>query len=385
MIPFRKGQARLAKSLYLTANTLLETLCKILWPGKRPHHTHRICLYRIGNIGDIACAIPAMAAIRRAYPAAHLTLLTSPGKNGMLGAKELFEGADWLDEIIIYHSDEINTKRKQWAFLKRLRKLRFDVWFELPNDLITFRTAIRNMAMAWLSGARWAYGWRINTIRWATQAQSEHLKFPNETERLLNILSETGVEISEVAFPLPLKLRHRERVDDLLKTYGLSEKPLIAIAPGAKRPLNRWPAERFSEVGHHAIKKGLGVVVLGGESETLLCQQIVDGMREGGISLAGRTSLLESCELLKRCRLLICNDSGVQHLAAAVGTPCVSLFSFRDFRGKWRPYGMQNTVLQKWVGCHTCFLETCPYDNHCIKLIGASEVKDLIDQRMKTS
>ncbi|MGH7949771.1 MAG: glycosyltransferase family 9 protein, partial [Candidatus Binataceae bacterium] len=92
------------------------------------------------------------------------------------------------------------------------------------------------------------------------------------------------------------------------------------------------------------------------------------------LSVAGAASLQQSVELLRRCTALVCNDSGVQHLAAAVGTPCVSLFSRRDFRAKWRPYGSQHTVIHKWVECHTCFLDQCPVGNRCINLIGIDEV-----------
>src|SRR5262249_26776447 len=86
--------------------------------------------------------------------------------------------------------------------------------------------------------------------------------------------------------------------------------------------------------------------------------------------------------------LLVCNDSGVQHLAAAVGTPCVSIFSAHDMPGKWNPYGEDNVVLRASVECHPCYLTLCPYDNRCLKLIDAGSViaavKLKIDQKTRT-
>jgi ADP-heptose:LPS heptosyltransferase len=152
------------------------------------------------------------------------------------------------------------------------------------------------------------------------------------------------------------------------------ERPLVAIAPGAKREPNRWPAERFAEVAAALCARGSAVVTLGGPGDATLCAQVASAAGVTGLNLAGRTSILESCEVLKRCRLLICNDSGVQHLAAAVGTPCVSIFSFRDFKGRWFPHGSRNVVLQKWVPCAVCLLESCPRDNLCLRLITSSEV-----------
>ena len=343
----------------------------------------RVCIYRIGNVGDTICALPAMAAIRQAYSRARLTLLTSPGSQGLPGAAQLLENADWLDEIRVYCDEEISTIRGRWNLLKELRRRAFDVWIELPNDLHTLRIALRNMVFARLTGVKWARGWRINTIRWAVQAQSEGLNFPNETNRLLSIVRRAGIGTDSVSFPLPLRPHHTKTVDTLLREYLPGGLPLVAVAPGARRPANRWPVERFAELGKLLVRRGFRIALLGGNSDAGICRQLAECIGSGTANLADRTALLESCELLKRCSLVISNDSGVQHLAAAVGTPCISLFSCRDFPGKWWPYGAENIVLRKWVPCHTCYLEVCPYDNHCLKLIEVSEVVECVERKLR--
>lgn len=375
---------RLTSGLYAFANGELEFLRRLLWPRKRPGKAARICLYRVGNIGDVTCAVPAMVSVRKAYPTAAITLLTSPGRRGMPGAKDLLDGADWLDAIWVYYADEVDTFWKRLGFLRRLQKASFDLWIELPNDLASVWMSLRNMCLARCAGAKWAYGWRINTIRWGAQAQSERRTFPGEVDRLIRILACAGIQTPAVVFPLPL-LQQRRSIDTLLEKRGLKQQALAAVAPGAKRPLNRWPIERFAEVVHHLAQKGFFVLALGGEPDRELCQQAVRGMNRDALSLAGDVSLLETCELLRRCRLLVSNDSGVQHLAVAVGTPCVSVFSFWQLRGKWHPYGVPHRVLQKWVPCHTCFLENCPYDNKCIKLNTVQEVRECVDQLLEES
>ncbi len=379
----RRAQASFARVLYFAAGALLRGAGKCLWPGRRPLKARRVCVYRIGNIGDIICAVPAMYAIRQAYPAAQLTLVTSPGTRGLPGAKELLTGADWLQEVVVYYADEVATSWKRLALVRDLRRRAFDVWIELPNDLSTLRVVLRNMCMARLAGAKWAYGWRINSIRWAAQAQSDYLHFPNEVERLLAVIAGAGIEPAGTVFALPLQREHIRAVDELLREHGLSDAASVALSPGAKRSTNRWPAERFAEVGCYLTRKGFRVLLIGDNSDRGVCQEIVSRIGRHGVNLAGKTSLLEACELLRRCCLVICNDSGVQHLAAAVGTPCISLFSCWQIRGKWWPYGSGNTVLQKWVECHTCFLETCPYDNRCIKLIDCQDVVRSIDEKIK--
>lgn len=378
-----KLQAHVLAQVYWLLNTMLRVVANCLWPRRRPLQAQRVCIYRIGNVGDTICAIPAMAAVRRAYPHAHLTLLTSPGDRGLAGARELLGGADWLDEIRVYYNPDIRTMRGRWNLLKELRQRAFDVWIELPNNRCTLGAALRNLLFARLAGTRWGYGWRINTINWALQAQSEQIVFPTETDRFLGIVRQAGIRADVVSFPLPLNMHHARTVDSLLQQHRVDGASLLAIAPGASRPAKRWPTERFVELARLLVKRGFQVVLVGRRSETGICRQIQQSAGSGITNLAGQTELLETCELLKRCSRAISNDSGVQHLAAAMGTPCISLFPCRDVPGKWWPYGDQNIVLRKWVRCHTCLLDVCPRDNHCLKLIEVSEVMDCIENRQR--
>jgi heptosyltransferase-2 len=327
-----------------------------------------------------------MQAIRRAYPHAHLALLTSPGKRGMFEASEVLNGAPWLDEIITYYAEDIRGWGKTFKLIQNLRKRKFDVWFELPIDRSILRVSLRNMLFAFLANARWAAGWRINTIRWWLQVQSELLQFPNEVERLLRVVGDYAIPTETIDFDLPITQEHQLAVSNLLDQLGLSEPArLIALAPGAKRSTNRWPPEMFAEVGQYVAGKGYHLLVLGSASERELCQQVCDGVGGYAHNMAGSLSIIESAALLSRCELLVTNDSGPQHVAAAVGTPCISLFSFSDVKGKWWPYGKNHTVLQKWVSCHTCFREECPYDNKCVKSISIEDVCSVLSERLAWS
>ncbi|GEM_PF-202257 len=368
------------------ANALLRDLAFLLWPRKRPRSAARVCVYRIGNIGDMVCALPAIHAIRRAYPEAHLTLLTSPGLRGAAWTGELLEDLGWFDAIDVYHAEDIAGWRKLFAMARRLRARRFDVWIELPPALAPFRVMLRNLLLAGGTGVRWAGGWELATVRTGRQAQSESREFDDEVVRLLKITAALGIDGDDAAFPLALPARHHRRAEEILSTANLAGRRLIAIAPGAKRPTNRWPTERFIEVARRFAARGFGIAIIGGASERELCARVETGA--GGdlaVNLAGRCSVPESCAVLARCDLLICNDSGVQHLAAAMGTRCVSIFAARDLGLRWRPHGSGHVAIRKWVPCHTCLLEVCPYDNRCVGLITVDEVAAAAERILRSA
>jgi ADP-heptose:LPS heptosyltransferase len=373
-MPLARQQALAARALRASANAILRGAARCAWPRRRPIDAMRVCIYRIGNIGDTACAIPAMHAIRRAYPAAHLTLVTSPGKAGSIGARELLDDVSWIDEIVVYHAEDIATARGRLELVRSLRARKFEVWIELPVVAAPLATLFRNLIVARSAGARWGFGWRYEP-RFAAPSQTLFNDFPDEVDRLLEIVRTAGFAGEDTDFPLELTDSNARTVTDLLDQAGVAASDLmIAFAPGAKLEPNRWPVDRFIEVGNSLSTRGYRIVVLGGSSEVPMCDRIAKAVGRNAVSLAGKTSVRESCEVLARCAMLVCNDSGVQHLAAAVGTPCVSLFTRREFPGMWWPHGPQHEVLMKDVECHTCFLDACPYDNKCIKAIGVDEV-----------
>jgi ADP-heptose:LPS heptosyltransferase len=379
---FQAWCARLERRL---VNGALCALRMCLWHGRRPRHAKRVCIVRHFAIGDIAVAIPAIYAVREAYPDAQLTLLTAPTGFGRRGAEgwRILEGARWLDEIVVLSSDQLGSRMGLWSIVREFRHCRFDVWIELPdNDLDVFRL-IRNMLFARACGPRWASGWQLASTPWAKQAQASFVSFPHEVDRLLTLVGSCGLAAGTAKFPIAIENRHRLKIDELIERKGLADRKLVVIAPGAKLSSHRWPEERFAEIGAILKDSNYSVPVLGGNDDRELCVRVAGKIGHPEWCLAGETSLLESCELLRRCALVICNDSGVQHLAALVAAPCLSLFAFTNLPRQWWPYGERSRVIQKWVPCYACFKEDCPNENLCLRLISVPEAQQVAFEMLR--
>ena len=227
------------------------------------------------------------------------------------------------------------------------------------------------MLLARLLKVRWAFGWRLEHIGFAAKAEAEIREFLDEVERLAAILRSCGIDGDATSFP-PLASEPAAPLRVLLRDAENDGRAIVAIAPGARRPCNLWPTDRFAAVCRDLVGRGVAVILIGSSDDYAVCEEIRCGSLE--TNLAGKLSLSESAELLRRCDLLLCVDSGPQHLAAAMGTRCVAVFSQRNPRRRWYPHGTQHRVLEGSVECHTCFLEVCPFDNRCMKQITVEQV-----------
>ncbi len=355
-------------------NAGIRALRVALWPRRRPTRAARVCVYRIGAIGDLVCATPAILAICRAYPDAHLTLLTTPGNYSRSHhAENLLAGVNWIDEILTYELDEVRSIEGRLALGRKLRARKFDLWFDLVLDRASFTRMIRDMLLARLLRVKWAFGWRFEHLRFAARAEAEVKEFPDEVERLAAVLHSCGIKEATSFPPFASELQnHADR--EIFRRLEKVRRPIVAIAPGARRSCNLWPAERFAAVCAYLAARGFAVFLIGGGDDRPECDRLNSLAGNLGTNLAGKLSLRESGALLRQCDLLICVDSGPQHLAAAVGTRCVAIFSQRNQRRRWYPHGTQHLVLEGSVECHTCLLDSCPYDNRCIKQITVEQV-----------
>lgn len=337
-------------------NSILFSLNRLLFKpvGKNPRN---VLIYKVGNIGDIICAVPAFIAIRRFYPETKITLLTSPGKFGSLGAKELLDGVRYLDDLEIYYSEDIDSWEKKINFAKKLREKNYDLFIHLSDDLADFRTLLRNMIFAKAVGVKSAFGFKIRTIQLFKKTQVDYTTQKTEVESLLDLLKENGIETNKVEYDFNVSAEQKNKVKKLLKEKWprLNSKiPVVAISAGGKRETNQWPIERFAESAKYLNDKyDAKIIVVGGKNDVKKAEIIKTAVGgKNALVVAGELDFMETFEILKHCSFLISNSTGNIHLAAAAGIPAIGLYGVRDIFGRWFPYGSKHKILyHKFLDC----------------------------------
>lgn len=338
-------------------NAILEATRRIFFAALPPE-PDAILVYKVGNIGDIVCAIPSLIAIRRRYPKARITLLTSPGRRGMPGADEILRGAWYLDELRVYYADDIGSFRKLRGFIRNLRRGSYDLFIQIPDDLAGFRTLFRNILFAKATGARSAIGFVVRTIPLFKKTQVDFSWNDTEVESLLGLLKERGISSGRVEFDFPISAAQKARVKEFVGAYWgnlRNGEVVVAMNPGGKRETNRWPLERFRELAHRLVSAhNARIIVLGGSTDRAMGERIGDGLDSGHfLNACGELALLETAELLRSVSLLVSNSTGTIHIAAAMGVPCVGLYGVRDVSKRWWPYGARHKVLlHKFLPCN---------------------------------
>ncbi len=322
--------------------------------GRRGAEPRHLLVVRLGNLGDSVVALPAFHALRRMYPKARMTLLTSPTKRGAPGAVDVLANDRTFDHIEVYYEDQSSDS----DFLRELRE-KIAAWqvdwaVLLPDDLARFRNVAKHLAMLAAAGVRRVAGARL--VR-------PHEHQTGQVPRLMTLLEPLGFEGIE---PFPWIHTSEEDVAHAGALLdGASRGPRIGMQCGAKRPANRWPVERFVALGRRLVEElDASLYLTGSAGEADLINTLAFAIGDGCTSIAGETTVPQLAAVAAELDAFISNDTGTMHVVAAMGTPVVAIFSSRDHPYRWFPYGDNHLVLRTDdIDCSPCFAEECPlYD-----------------------
>ena len=343
----------------------------------QPERIKRVVVRGANWVGDAVMTVPALRELRRVLPAAHLTLETR------VWAAGIFEDADFIDEILPLEAGA----RGLPAFLRQARewrRRRFDAAVIFPNAFApalvaaAARVPVRIGYRTDGRGALLTHPLAVPRWRSARHEVFYYLNIVDEFARLLQGATETADEASEREPRLDLTVSEvrRERARRLLGEAGADAgRPLVALCPGSTNSrAKRWPAARFAALADLLIDEaGAEVLLIGAREERDVSDEVVAQMRARPVVLTGQTTLAETAALLSVADLLVTNDTGPAHLAAATGCPTIVIFGPTNPLTT-RPFSSLATVIREPPDCAPCMLRDCPIDHRCMTAITAEAV-----------
>ncbi|MCP9472213.1 MAG: glycosyltransferase family 9 protein [Nitrospira sp.] len=328
----------------------------------------RILLIKPSSLGDIIHAMPVASAIKTAWPEAHLTWVV---KRRWADLVERIEGVDRVWAV-----DE--TVRSWIEQARRLRAERFHLAIDLQG-------LFRSGALAWFSGAPARIGF-ANAREGSPWFYTARVPVPtpemHAVDRYLLVAQSLGIRslgtprFSFIAFDRDLEI-----IRDVCAREGLMiDRPWIAVNVSARWPTKRWLLDSFAEVVDRLQGEGLGpVVVIGGTGDRSDAEHLRAAARSPFIDFTGKIPLGCLPAFLSKAALLITNDSGPMHIAAAVGVRVITLFGPTS-EARTGPYGAGHLVLTKPVPCRPCFSRVCRHEPEleCLRRIEPGEVVEAV-------
>lgn len=282
----------------------------------------RIAVLRPGAIGDHVFLMPALTALRAAYPHAQLTLI------GRRWHREFLHGRPGpVDEVLELPTvpgvgapaGAVEDLRATEAFVASMQARRFDLALQLYGGGGHSNPFLRRL------GARIDAGLRAADAP-ALDVSLDYRPWQNERLRLLEAVSLVGAPAAELAPRLAVTAADAAAL--AAEAAGLPEGPVVVLQPGATDPRRHWPPERFAAVGDALAGQGARIVLNGSADETALTGAVAQAMRRPVLDLGGRLSLSALSALLARAALVVSNDTGPLHLAQAIGVPTVGIYWF---------------------------------------------------------
>ena len=346
------------------------------WAGVR-----EVLAIRLDNLGDVLMTTPALAAVRESLPGARVTLLASP--SGAALAPHL----DAVADVIAWHAPWVQQPpgsgssgtpgRDEADLIQTLAARRFDA-------AIVFTTCTQSALPAALTCRLAGIPLRLAHCRenpydlltdWVPDPDTIGDGMRHEVARQLALVATVGCRTRDERLRFALDAQARADLNAELRRAGIDpDARYVAVHPGATAASRRYPAERFGSAADRiARRSGRTIVFSGGADELPLIEQAQRAMTMPSHSLGGRLDLRQLGALIAGADLLVANNSGPVHLAAALGTPVVDLYALTN--PQHTPWRVAARVLNHDVPCRHCLKSVCPQGHHdCLRRVEPGDV-----------
>ncbi|MES2538234.1 MAG: glycosyltransferase family 9 protein [Pseudomonadota bacterium] len=338
----------------------------------------KVAVLRALQLGDLLCVVPALRALRHALPQAQVTLIGLPWAKKF--ARRFHHHVDDFLALPGYPGlpEQPLAAAALPAFIALAQQRKFDLVLQMHGS------GVLTNPLAMLLGGRRTAGFHEagqycpdpeNFLVWN---EDEH-----EVLRLLRLLSSLGMEANDTRLEFPLW------ESDFQALAGCSGKlpargAYACIHPGARLPSRRWPPERFAAIADRLSDHGLRIVLTGAVEEAAITDAVGRQMRAPALDLSGKTTLGALAALIGDARMMVSNDTGISHIAAAVKTPSVVICSGANPR-RWAPLDRdRHRVLAAPMVCRPCMHDRCPLAGHpCAANVSVEQVWAEVSNLMK--
>lgn len=366
----------------------------------KPPQMRRILIIQLGDIGDVVWSLPALQAVRDAYPGAEVAVLLREGSGSLLAASV---SPPKIFEVRKGKSGPGGRLVSSIRLVRELRRERFDLVFDFRGDE-------RGGYMTFLTGAPIRAALHYPSLPWLRNRLFTHLVAPSGMARAigaadlsLHILKAFGIETGKIIPELLLSQEVRLRAARILADEGIPA-PEEATGGGGERmrtgtvrrggwvtmnPFSRWSYKEWGLLKWVQVINGLwrefgiAAVIVGAPAERERAGELGNSCAGKVCNLAGKTTLAELAGVLRLSRLHIGVDSAAPHIAAAVGTPTVTLYGPSDWR-YWAPPGERNRVVVPEMACAPCHLKGCEGSgiSRCLDTLPVERVQAVIGEAL---
>ncbi|MBW8894748.1 MAG: glycosyltransferase family 9 protein [Acidobacteria bacterium] len=330
-----------------------------------------ILIVRLGALGDIVHAVPAAAALRHAFPDARIDWLVESKH------RPIVDLVTCIDRVVPLERPSVAG----WLDVsRRMQEIQYDV-------AIDFQGLMKSAVLARASGAPRVIGFSIWHLREkAARPFYSEIHRDTPTERADHVVRQNlallqNLDVDDMTIRFPLAEVHSDALAEVRTTLG-GDRPFALINPGAAWPNKRWPPERFGEVAAFLREiRDLPSFVLWGPGEEGLAGAVVE-RSDGAARVAPATRIADLLALSRAAGLMISGDTGPLHLAAAVGTPTVSLFGPTDPQRNG-PWSADDVAVSRYGSCGCHYERRCRKSTWCLETIDVAEVTAAVQQRFQ--
>ena len=329
---------------------------------------NKLLIVRLGSLGDIIHAVPAAAALRKAFPKATIDWLVD------VRHRDLLELVPVVDRRIAVNTSSAGSLS---SVLGELRRARYDAALDLQGLL-------KSAVLARLSGASRVVGFPADLLR-ERAARFFYTEMAGDTaphviDKNLSMLKAFGVRMPEVEFTL--EDRHPQMAAEARSRLRIPEGQRFAVInPGAAWPNKRWPPVYFAEVSRELAKRhGMRSLVLWGPGEEQIAHAVA-AASDSTAAVSPPTSIADLISLIKAAALMVSGDTGPMHIAGATGTPLVGIFGPTDPQRNG-PWAEDDLVVSRYRSCACHYQRQCRISGWCLLDISPREVMELVDRRL---